>query len=185
MISFMGKNGNVVYKNSKPIKWGFRPYDLADLYTGYTYCFKLLEDLYNNEFGKMYNLIIFEFMNKLKINNINKIKHVLSADGLYTCEKFIENEDFYFIVSISKNKIKTNREIILSPIDKKHYDYEYLYKENSNSKSVLIKYNDAKTMYVICNFLNGPKEVERIKRDKKDNNLKKNCILKLFINIVN
>ena len=44
----------------------------------------------------MYNLI-FEFMNELKINNINKIKHVLSNDGLYTCENFLENEDFYFI----------------------------------------------------------------------------------------
>lgn len=31
----------------------------------YTYCYKLLEELNNNEFGKMYGLI-FEFINELK-----------------------------------------------------------------------------------------------------------------------
>ncbi len=32
-------------KISKPIKWGFRPYILADLKTGYTYEMKLLEPI--------------------------------------------------------------------------------------------------------------------------------------------
>ena len=69
------------------------------------------------------------------------------------------------------NKIKTNREIGLSPINEKNY--EYFYKDNSNRKSVLIKYNDTKTIYAICNFLNAPKEFERIRWDKKDKKFKK------------
>ena len=35
MISFRGRNENIVYEKAKPIKWGFRPYILTDLYTGY------------------------------------------------------------------------------------------------------------------------------------------------------
>ena len=44
MISYRGRAENIVYEISKPTKWGFRAYVLADLNTGFTHCFKLLND---------------------------------------------------------------------------------------------------------------------------------------------
>ena len=40
MISYRGRAENIVYEISKPTKLGFSPYVLADLNTGFTYCFK-------------------------------------------------------------------------------------------------------------------------------------------------
>ena len=57
MISFRGRSKDIVYEITKPVKWGFRPYALTDAQTGYTYFFKLLEELEDNEKGKMYELI--------------------------------------------------------------------------------------------------------------------------------
>ena len=52
MISYRGKSSDIVFESSKPTKWGFRPYVLSDVSTGYTFCFKLLEELEDNKFGK-------------------------------------------------------------------------------------------------------------------------------------
>ena len=51
MISYRGRAENIVYEISKSTKWGFRPYVLVDLNTGFTYCFKLLD---GNEIDENY-----------------------------------------------------------------------------------------------------------------------------------
>ena len=67
MISYRDRAENIVYEISKPTKWGFRPYVLADLNTGFTYCFKLLNDneidenYKDDKNGKIFNLVI-EFL---------------------------------------------------------------------------------------------------------------------------
>ncbi len=43
--SYRGRAKKVFFQITKPVKWGFRPYDLADVQNGYSYCFKLLKDL--------------------------------------------------------------------------------------------------------------------------------------------
>ena len=45
MVSYRGRSNDIVYEASKPVKWGFRPYVLADLNTGYIFEIKLLEQL--------------------------------------------------------------------------------------------------------------------------------------------
>ena len=45
MISYRGKSSDIVFESSKPIKQGFRPYVLSDASNGYTFCFKLLENV--------------------------------------------------------------------------------------------------------------------------------------------
>ena len=45
MISYRGRAENIVYEISKPTKWGFRAYILEDLNTGFTYFFKLLDEI--------------------------------------------------------------------------------------------------------------------------------------------
>ena len=54
MISYRGKSSDIVFENSKHTKWGFRPYVLSDSSNGYTFCFKLLEELENNKFWKRF-----------------------------------------------------------------------------------------------------------------------------------
>ena len=68
MIFFRGRSKDIVYEVTKQVKWGFRQYVLADAQTGYIYCFKLLEELEDNEKGKMYGLIQEFIYNKDKKN---------------------------------------------------------------------------------------------------------------------
>ena len=92
LISYRGRAEYIVYEISKPTKWGFRPYVLADLNTEFTYCFKLLNDneiddnYKDDKNGKMFNLVI-EFLKCLSNYNDSEIKHILATDGLYTNEK--------------------------------------------------------------------------------------------------
>ena len=44
MISYRDRAENIVYEISNPTKWGFRPYALTDLNTGFNYWFKLLNE---------------------------------------------------------------------------------------------------------------------------------------------
>lgn len=52
MISYRGKSSDIVFENLKPTKWSLRPYILSEASTGYTFCFKLLEELEDNKYGK-------------------------------------------------------------------------------------------------------------------------------------
>ena len=54
MISYRGKSSGIIFVSSKPTKWGFRPYAFLDASIGYTFCFKLLEELENNKFWKRF-----------------------------------------------------------------------------------------------------------------------------------
>lgn len=65
MISFIGRLKDLVYEISKPTKWGFRPYIMADNETEFIYCFNLFEDLEESINGIVLKLIL-EFMNLLK-----------------------------------------------------------------------------------------------------------------------
>ena len=127
MISYRGRAENIVYEISKPKKWGFRPYILADLNTGFTYCFNFLNDneidenYKDDKNGKMFNLVI-EFLRCLSNYNNMKIKHVLATDGLYTSEKLLELDDIYFVRNIRKNKLK-KYENLLEEIPKKTFEY--------------------------------------------------------------
>ena len=105
IISYRWKSINIVYEGSKPTKSGFRPYVLSDDLTGYTYCFKLLEELEDNNFGKMYGLVT-EFLDIIRKNNTNKIRHILATDGLYTSENLLQIKDFNFVGSIRANRLK-------------------------------------------------------------------------------
>lgn len=60
MISYRGRADNVVYEISKPIKWGFRSYILVGLNTSFTYWFKLLDEIDENNLDeKMAKCIIW------------------------------------------------------------------------------------------------------------------------------
>ena len=164
MISYRGRAKNVVFEITKPVKWGFRPYVLADVQTGYSYCFKLLEDLEDNEKGKMFGLIK-EFMGIVKNNNNKNVKHILATDGLYSSEDLLYIDDYYFIGAIRKNRIHYNENTDIIDVVKKK-NFEYFYKIINGKKVVLTKYNDSKMMYVISNFVNAPEEVKRVRWDK-------------------
>ena len=109
MISYKGRAKNIVYEITKPIKWWFRSYVLADLNTGFTYCFKLLngndENYKDDKSGKIFNLFI-EFLICLSNDNNSEIKYILATDGKYTNEKLLELDDIYFVGDIRKNKLK-------------------------------------------------------------------------------
>ena len=52
MISYRGKSQDIVFENLMPTKWSLRPYILSEASTGYTFCFKLLEELEDNKYRK-------------------------------------------------------------------------------------------------------------------------------------
>ena len=141
MISYRGKSSDIVFESSKPTKWGFRPYVLSDASTGYTFCFKLLEELEDNKFGKMYGLVT-EFLDIIWKNNTSKIKHVLATDGLYTSENLLEIKDFYFVGAIRANRIKNGESALNDSIGKS--SYEFYYKILNGNKFILTKFNDTK-----------------------------------------
>ena len=147
MISYRGRAENIVYEISKPTKWGFRAYVLADLNTGFTYCFILLNDNeidenYKDEKnGKTYNLVI-EFLKCLS----SEIKHILSTEVLYTTEKLLELDDIYFVETIRKNKLKKYKNLIEEILKK---TFEYYYKKTKDKISILTKFNDSKLMFII------------------------------------
>ena len=104
--------------------------------------------------------LIKEFMEKLKKNNKQNVKHILTTDGLYSSEDLLNIDDFYFIGSILKNRIHHNKNTdIIHPVKKKKF--EYFYKIIDGKKVILTKYNDSKMMYVISNWVNVPEEVKR------------------------
>ena len=128
MISYRGKSSDIVFESSKPTKWGFRAYVLSDASTSYTFCFKLLEELEDNKFGKMYGLVT-EFLDVIRKNNTSKIRHVLATGGLYTSEYLLEIKDFYFVGAIRANRIKNGKKwesALNDSIDK--FSYEFYYK---------------------------------------------------------
>ena len=43
MVSYRGRSNDIVYEVSKPVKWGFGLYVLADLNASYRFEIKLLE----------------------------------------------------------------------------------------------------------------------------------------------
>ena len=166
MISYKGKSKFVVYEPAKPTRYGFRPYVLSDYKSGYTYALQLLEDLEENTDGsKIYNLVM-SLMNCVKNNNISGKKHILATDGLYTSERLLEEESFYFIGSIRYNRIKTQHEEITKPI--KSGCYKYFYKKVNGKFILLTKYMDNKLVLIVSNFLNSSNTLNRYRWDKKE-----------------
>ena len=166
MISYKGKSRFVVYEPAKPTKYGFRPYVLSDYKSGYTYELKLLEDLEKNDDGdKIYNLVM-DFMNCLNKNNTNNIKHILATDGLYSSEKLLMEDSFYFIGSIRYNRIKQKHKEIIMPI--KSGEFQYFYKKVDGKYMLLTKYMDNKMILIISNFLNSSNTLNRFRWNKKE-----------------
>ena len=165
MISYKGRSKFVVYEPAKPTRYGFRPYVLSDYKSGYTYGLQLLEDLEENTDGsKIYNLVMY-FMNSLNSNNISGKKHILATDGLYTSEKLLQEDSFYFIGSIRYNRIKSEQEAITKPI--KSGSYQYYYKKVNGKYLLLTKYMDNKLILIVSNFLNSSNTLNRYRWDKK------------------
>ena len=165
MISYKGKSRFVVYEPAKPTRYGFRPYVLSDYKSGYTYQLQLLENLEENDDGsKIYNLVI-DFMKSLNKNNTTGIKHILATDGLYSSEKLLLENDFYFIGSIRYNRIKKKHKEILTPI--KSGEYQYFYKKIDGKYLLLTKYMDNKLILIISNFLNSSNTLNRFRWNKK------------------
>ena len=167
MISFKGKSRFVVYEPAKPTKYGFRPYVLSDYKSGYTYGLQLLEDLDEiNDNNKIYNLVM-SLMNNLNKNNISGKKHILATDGLYTSEKLLEEESFYFIGSLRYNRIKSEHEEITKPIKKG--TYQYFYKKVNGKYYLLTKYMDCKLVLIVSNFLEPLNTLNRFRWSKIEN----------------
>ena len=125
--------------------WVFDLMFLSDASTGYTFGFKLLEELEDNKFGKMYGLVT-EFLDIIKKNNTSKIKHVLATDGLYTSENLLEIKDFYFVGAIRANRIKNGESALNDSIGKS--SYEFYYNILNGNKFILTKFNDTKKFYI-------------------------------------
>jgi len=166
MISYKGKSRFVVYEPAKPTRYGFRPYVLSDHKSGYTYALQLLEDLEeSNDGSKIYNLVM-NFMNCLNRNNLSGKKHILATDGLYTSEKLLTEDSFYFIGSIRYNRIKTQHSEITKPL--KNGEYQYYYKKINGKYILLTKYMDNKLILIVSNFLNSSNTLNRFRWDKKE-----------------
>jgi hypothetical protein len=144
MISYRGRSNYVMYENSKPTKWGFRPYILSDFRSGYTYFLMLFDEIEEQANQKMFQ-IVTSMMSILKTNNTNNKPHILAADGLYSSEELLDCEDFYYVGSIRKNRIKMNKDERDKKLDKNEWTF-YV-----KGNSLLTKYMDKKLMYVISN----------------------------------
>lgn len=164
MISYRGRSKDIVFETSKPIKCGFRSYILADLKTDYSYEMKLLEHIEEKQNKTKVYTLVTEFMNELTLKS--KKKYILSSNGLYLSEELLDCKEFYFIVAIRANRIKSNRFEILEKIEKKHY--EYFYRNNDDINYTLIKYNDSRYMFIVSNFVIIPEEAMRTRWSKKD-----------------
>ena len=170
MVSYKGRSDYLYYCQSKPTKWGFKPYVLSDFKSGYTYGMNVLENIEtkNNskEDGKMYNLVK-NLMSELKENNKdNYSPHILATDGLYTSEKLLLEKDFKFIGAIrpSRIRMKHNKEII-KEINKGTFKYYYKYEEGDFQ--VLTKYMDSKLLFLVSNFVDTNKLCTKIRWSKK------------------
>ena len=133
MVSFKGRSDYLYYCQSKPTKWGFKPYVLSDFRSGYTYGMNVLENIDikdNKEDGKMYHLVK-SLMSELKNNNKdNYSPHILATDGLYTSEKLLLEKDFKFIGAIRPPRIKYKHDKeITKEINKGSFKYYYKYEE--------------------------------------------------------
>ena len=59
----------------------------------------------------MYGLVT-EFLDIIRKNNTNKIRHVLATDGLYTSENLLQIKDFNFVGSIRDNLLKNAQNVL-------------------------------------------------------------------------
>jgi hypothetical protein len=141
MISFKGNSKFVKYEPSKPTKWGFRPYVLADAYNGYTIHVELKDNLTEtDEQSKMEGLV-----DKL-MSFLPPDKHVLVTDSLYTTEN-LANSYFGFIGSIRRNRISIDKDLLDQPMNFR--DYRFFLKDGT----LLTQYADKKQVFLISNFL--------------------------------
>jgi hypothetical protein len=170
MVSYKGRSDYLYYCQSKPTKWGFKPYVLSDFKSGYTYGMNVLENIEeknsSKEDGKMYNLVK-SLMNELKENNKeNYSTHILATDGLYTSEKLLLEKDFKFIGSIrpSRIRMKHDKEII-KEISKG--TFKYYYKYEGGDFQILTKYMDSKLLFLVSNFVDTNKLCTKIRWSKK------------------
>lgn len=87
----------------------------------------------------MYGLVT-EFLDIIRKNNTNKIRHILAIDGFYTSENLLEIKDFNFVGAIRANRIKNGESVLNDSIGK--HTYEFYYKLLNGNKSILSKLND-------------------------------------------
>ena len=112
------------------------------------------------------NGLVTEFLDIIRNNNTNKIRHVLATDGLYTSENLLQIKDFNFVGSIRANRLKNAQNVLDDSLGKK--SYEFYYKLFNGNNFVLTKFNDTKLFYIISNFIEAPKSIKRTKWSRKD-----------------
>ena len=184
IISFRGRDQNLVYEPLKPTKYGYFNIILSDNKSGFTYAQILLDD-YNKETndnaneGKMFNAVK-QLMNFLPKKFLDKDKFILVCDGLYTSEELMGERDFFTLGAIRGNRIKgENKKDIISNINEGE---SVIYKKCiKGNESTLVKFHDNKQFYIISNYI---KKIFQI-RIKSWSTKYKNWIHKNIPNAVN